>query len=70
MKARSVPWRQISTYLHLARLYSNIVLDLYSKTAGHKDEVMSNFLKIAVTLQLITFIPSYIRVGVRGDSVG
>ena len=65
-----MPWRQISTYLHLARLYSDIILDLYAKAAGHNEAVMLNFLKIAVALHHITFIPSYIKVGVRGGAFG
>jgi hypothetical protein len=70
MTALSVPWPQISTYLHLARLYNDIILDFYSKTTGHNEAAMSNFLKTAVALQRISFIPSYIRVGARGGAVG
>jgi hypothetical protein len=35
---------------------------MYSKTTGHNEAVMSKFLKIATTLQHITFIPTCIRV--------
>jgi hypothetical protein len=45
-------------------------VDLYSKTTGHTEAVTLNSLKKAVETKHITFIPSCIRVGVRGGAVG